>query len=54
MGRRYRRYRRWEKLPIFMVAFGLGLFLALTASIKLALLMAAVALIYVGIAIYYC
>ena len=54
MGRRRRGFHRWERLPVFMLAFGLGLFLALTASLKLALLIAAIALVYVGIAIYYC
>ncbi len=54
MGRRCRRrYFKYERLPIFMLAFGLGLILALLGSVRLALLFAAIALIYLGGSIYF-
>jgi len=51
-GKRRRGYYRWGRIPVFLIAFGLGLFLALTASLRLALVVAAIALVYVGITVY--
>lgn len=47
--RRCRKGRRSEGSTVFAIAFGLGLFLALFCSVRFALFLAAVALIYIGI-----
>lgn len=47
--RRCRRNPRREWITVFAVAFGAGLFLALFCSVRFALFVAAIALIYLGI-----
>ncbi len=46
--RRARRYRGNDSMAAIAIAFGVGLILALFCSVKLALLVAAIALIYIG------
>lgn len=47
--RRCRINRRNEWLTVFALAFGLGLFLAVFCSVRFALFLAAIALIYLGL-----
>lgn len=49
MRRKCRKGAKGEWLAVVAIAFGAGLFLALFCSIKFALFVAAIALIYLGI-----
>lgn len=51
--KRFRNPRR-DWVPVVAIAFGAGLLLALFGSLKLALICAAIALIYLGISLYSC
>lgn len=49
MRKKPRRRGRGEAITVFLLAFGLGLLIALFCSARLALCLAAIALVYVGI-----
>lgn len=47
--RRHRGCGRYDRMAYFAVAFGLGLFLSLFLSVRFALFLAAITLIYIGV-----